>query len=219
MATTHDDHERDDEARPVVHDPRHRVGGQPTAVSRRTIGFIIGLIFASFAFALLSIPMYRWVCDQLDPGGSSYFNGQTEAYQGVAVDTSRTLTVRFSAQVNRQLPWRFAAAERKIELHPGEKREVTFTAHNAAGFETRGKAVYDIVPPEAAAYFKKVECFCFQDQTLAAGASAELPLIFWFEPDMPDHIKQVTVGYTFFNFDSSLERSRKLSQAPAGAAP
>ena len=72
-----------------------------------------------------------------------------------------------------------------------------------------GRAVYDINPPEAGQYFKKIECFCFQEQELAAGEDITMPLIFWFEPDIPAEIEEITVSYTFFNMDSSRERTLK----------
>src|SRR5699024_9427384 len=87
----------------------------------------------------------------------------------------------------------------QVHVHPGQKYLTKFTAKNLSSTETIiGKAVYDIVPVQAAPYFKKIQCFCFEEQTLAPGESVEMPLYFWFEEDMPDYIKNVSVGYTFF---------------------
>jgi cytochrome c oxidase assembly protein subunit 11 len=153
------------------------------------------------------------VCQAIDPGGSSSQNGQTEAYQDVEVDESREVVVQFATNVERQLPWELTSVESAVRVHPGEKKNASFTVRNIdTAHEITGKAVYDINPPEAGAYFKKVECFCFTEQTLGPGEEAEMPLVFWFDPDLPDHIRRITVAYTFFAADSSRERAQRRSK-------
>lgn len=178
--------------------------------NRRTVKFLVGIIIASFIFAVVSIPLYRMVCDVVDPGGSSWSNGDTDAYVDVPVDASRTVRVRLTTNVNRQLPWEFKPLSPAVEVHPGERKMVKFLARNqdTQGSIT-GKAVYDINPPEAGEYFKKIECFCFQEQELSAGESVEMPLVFWFDPSLPPEIKEITLAYTFFNMDSTFERTLK----------
>ena len=168
----------------------------------------IAIIIGMTLFAFGSIPLYRIVCDRIDPGGSAWSNGTADAYQGVAVDRGRKVKVSFATNVNRQLPWTFDGPE-DATVHPGEGKRVVFRAHNVATHHVKGKAVYDINPPEAGQYFKKIECFCFQEQELAEGKSADMPLIFWFDPNMPADITEVTIAYTFFNMETSLDASRK----------
>ena len=172
---------------------------------------LVVVISLMFLFGFASIPLYRLICDVIDPGGtSSRPNGATDAYQGVQVDVSRRLEVRFVSNVNRQLPWEFRPLTPSVQVHPGEKKMAKFWAKNIDGNGSiTGKAIYDINPPEAGEYFKKIECFCFQEQELAAGESIEMPLVFWFDPAMPPEIKNITVAYTFFNVDSSLEHTIK----------
>lgn len=181
--------------------------------NRRTVKLFVGIIICSFIFAVVSIPLYRMVCDVVDPGGSSWSNGQTDAYVDVPVDTSRTVRVRLTTNVNRQLPWEFRPMVPDVHVNPGERKMVKFFAQNkdTAGSVT-GKAVYDINPPEAGQYFKKIECFCFQEQELAAGESVEMPLVFWFDPSMPPEITEITLAYTFFNMDSTFERTLKARE-------
>ena len=178
--------------------------------NRRTLKFLIGIIIASFIFAIVSIPLYRMVCDSIDPGGSSWSAGDTDTYVDVKVDSSRTIRVRLTTNVNRQLPWEFKPLEPNVSIHPGERKMVKFHAKNldVQGSIT-GKAVYDINPPEAGEFFKKIECFCFQEQELKAGESVEMTLVFWFDPAMPAEITEVTLAYTFFNMDSTFERTLK----------
>lgn len=173
---------------------------------QKTVAYIIGFIVAMFAFGWGSIPLYRMVCAKLDPGGSSYFNGESDNYENVEVDESRTIDVRFTTNVQNDLPWEFAHGEPSVEVHPGEKSLVNFEVTNRQNREITGKAVYDINPPEAGQYFKKIECFCFKQQTLEAGQTREMPLYFWMDPDIPEDIDKVTLAYTFFNAESSRQR-------------
>lgn len=172
------------------------------------------VIIAMFLVGFASIPAYRWICMKVNPGGSAWFNGQPDDYTGVVADTSRKVRVRFTTNVERQLPWNFYPEMPSMEVHPGEKKLVKFYAKNLdTTGAIKGKAVYDINPPEAGQFFKKIECFCFIEQTLEAGEEVEMPLYFWFDPQLPPHIKEITLAYTFFNFDSSMERSLKAREA------
>lgn len=184
-------------------------------VNRKNSKWFIGIIVGSFIFAFASIPLYRIVCKKFDPGGSAYFNGLTQSYEPTnPVDEKRELRIRFTTNVERQLPWTFGHRQEFMTVHPGQKSQAGFHVTNSHPSRAiTGKAVYDINPPEAGAYFKKVECFCFREQTLAAGQSMELPLIFWFESDLPPHIKEITVAYTFFNMETSVERSVRDERA------
>lgn len=179
--------------------------------NKKASKIMIGVIVVMFLFGFASIPLYRIVCSAIDPGGSSYSADLVSAkeYQGVKIDTSRTVSVRMTTTVNRSLPWEFKNLTNRVELNPGQRQLVKFYAKNKADVAVRGKAVYDIIPAEAGQYLKKIECFCFQEQKLGPGESIEMPLIFWFEPDMPAHIQDITLAYTFFNMESSLESAIK----------
>ncbi|MGM0557146.1 MAG: cytochrome c oxidase assembly protein [Myxococcota bacterium] len=175
---------------------------------------LILLIVFSFGLAAISIPLYRIVCQAVDPGGSSWQNGEIDSYEGVAVDKSRTIEVRFATNVNRQLPWEFEPPKDRITLHPGEKKLVKFRAKNLDQSNAiTGQAVYDINPPMAGQHFKKIECFCFTEQTLEPGEEVEMPLYLWFDPEISKDIKQVTLAYTFFNADTSRKRQQQERSA------
>jgi cytochrome c oxidase assembly protein subunit 11 len=177
---------------------------------KQTVIYIVGFLLVMFGFGWGSIPLYRMVCKQLDPGGSSASNGTADRYENVEVDESRTLKVRFTTSVQSDLPWKFDNKTSSVEVHPGEKKLVDFDVTNFdQDDDLTGKAVYDVNPPEAGQYFKKIECFCFKQQTLAAGESKKMPLYFWMDPDIPEDIDKVTLAYTFFNSESSRERAAK----------
>lgn len=194
---------------------------QPSGYSRddiddeknaRTGKVAIFVIVAMFLAGFASIPLYRLVCAQIDPGGSSWFIGEPDVYDGVEVDEDRTVRVTFNTNVERQLPWEFDVEQSTIDIHPGEKNTVEFGAKNLAPDDATGKAVYDISPPEAAPYFKKLECFCFIEQTLPGQRELDFPLVFWFEPELPDHVEHIYLGYTFFNAESSRARAAAEDQ-------
>lgn len=188
---------------PTGHSPDAETSEKNARLGKVFVTVVVAMFLAGFA----SIPLYRMVCAKIDPGGSSWQNGDPDVYEGVEVDESRTIRVRFNTGVERQLPWEFDVDQRYVDVHPGEKNTVDFVALNEADHETVGKAVYDISPPEAAPYFKKRECFCFIEQTMAAGQEVDMPLVYWFDPDMPDHIDEIYLGYTFFNAESSRARA------------
>ncbi len=177
---------------------------------KRLLTVAICMFVAGFAF----IPLYRIVCEKIAPGGSAALNGKSEPYENVTVDTSRKLNVRMITNVNRGLPWEFRVDQTVSELHPGQKGQANFFARNYdKQTSVMGKAVYDINPPEAGKYFKKIECFCFQQQELGGGQSIDMPLIYWFDPAIPPHIKNITIAYTFFNMESSFAKSSRKQAA------
>lgn len=188
-------------------DSQEAESARQNADNARFLKYIIGFIVAMFLVGWGSIPLYRIVCKSLDPGGSSWQNGSTDSYKGVTVDESRTIEVRFTANVQNNLPWTFGPETPSVDVHPGQKKLVKFTSTNLnQNRSIMGKAVYDINPPEAGQYFKKIECFCFTQQTLDPGQTREMPLYFWFDPDVPESIDRVTLAYTFFNAESSRSR-------------
>lgn len=181
--------------------------GEVDVRNKRVGKLAIGVVVGMFLFGFASIPLYRWVCAQTDPGGSSWFIGEPDVYENVEVDDDRDIRIRFNTNVERQLPWSFDVEQRSVDINPGEKSVVNFEATNTASDPVTGKAVYDISPPEAAPHFKKLECFCFIEQTLDPGQTIEMPLVYWFDPELPEHVEEISLGYTFFNAESSRARA------------
>jgi cytochrome c oxidase assembly protein subunit 11 len=96
------------------------------------------------------------------------------------------------------LPWQFEALDRTIELHPGELRTVRYRVMNTLGRPVTAHAVMNTAPAVASRYIEKQECFCFSDQTLAAGETREMPVTFRVRPDAPADLSTVSLSYTFF---------------------
>jgi cytochrome c oxidase assembly protein subunit 11 len=175
---------------------------------QKIVTYMVGFILAMFAFGWGSIFLYNLVCKQIDPGGTASKTG-LDQYKNVKVDESRDIEVRFMANVNGGLPWDFYPVNKTVTVHPGERKLVNFISKNNADRDILGKAIYDIQPAQAGGYFKKNECFCFQQQTLDAGQRREMPLNFWIDPNLPDSIDKITLAYTFFNSESSRDRAKR----------
>ena len=158
---------------------------------------LTALAAAMFMFAIFVLPpLYDLFCEITGIGG------KTEgAYTAVAVevDTSRNIEVQFVATKNATMPWDFYPIEERVIVHPGESREVAFYAHNRTGQDMLGQAIPNVLPNNAADYFHKTECFCFNNQPLAAGETAELALVFIIDPDLPASVNTVTLSYTMFD--------------------
>jgi cytochrome c oxidase assembly protein subunit 11 len=111
--------------------------------------------------------------------------------------------VRFDANVNGALPWRFEPVERTVRVAPGERIEIAYRATNLTARNTTGTATFNVSPALAGQYFSKIECFCFSEQTLKGGESVDMPVVFFVDPKMgedPDtrHIDEITLSYTFY---------------------
>jgi cytochrome c oxidase assembly protein subunit 11 len=144
----------------------------------------------AFAFAL--VPMYRQICEAI---GIS----QTRAVAAVntQVDRSREVQVELLAS-SAGLPWRFEALDRAVKLHPGELVTVRYRVVNTMGRPVTANAVMNTAPAAAGRWIEKQECFCFSEQTLAAGESREMPVVFRVSPQAPRDLSTISLSYTFF---------------------
>ncbi|AWF79379.1 cytochrome c oxidase assembly protein [Microbulbifer sp. A4B17] len=150
------------------------------------------LVFAIFIMP----PIYDAFCEITGLNGKT--GGRYEAVPAV-VDKSRIVTVQFIASNNENMPWRFRPSVISMKVHPGEIKDTVFLAENNTSKDMVGQAIPSMVPFKAAEYFHKTECFCFNQQELKAGESAELPLRFIVDPDLPANVNTVTLSYTLFD--------------------
>jgi cytochrome c oxidase assembly protein subunit 11 len=173
-------------------------GQQDREQHNRRIAWILGGIVAlMFAFGYALIPLYNVFCELTG------LNGKTgriaaEEVAGVKADPDRIITVEFVTNVNGSLPWEFKALKAKMKVPVGALNEALFEASNFSSRTVTGQAVPSLSPGQAAKYFNKTECFCFTQQTLAAGESDEMEVHFIVDPKLPEYIKTVTLSYTFF---------------------
>ncbi len=178
---------------------------QSANVTRRLSIKLAGVVIGMFAFAVWVMPpLYNVFCDITGLNGKT--GGRYQAV-AVAVDTSRTVTVRFLATNNESMPWDFGPEMSAIKVHPGEEIGINYLARNNTSHAMIAQAIPSVVPFKAAEYFHKTECFCFNRQPLAAGASAELPLRFIVDQDIPKQVHTITLSYTLFDVTNRFEKS------------
>ncbi len=161
-----------------------------------------GLLAALLAIAIdglafASVPLYRLFCQVTGFGGTPM---RAERAPGAVAGE---VGVRFDANIDPRLPWRFEPVERTVRVAPGARIQVMYRATNLTARATTGTAVFNITPALASKYFSKIQCFCFTEQTLKGGESVDMPVIFFVDPKIatdPDTrgIDEITLSYTFY---------------------
>jgi cytochrome c oxidase assembly protein subunit 11 len=156
--------------------------------------FVAGMVGMSFA----AVPLYDLFCRTTGFGGTPRV-----AKSAPAVPGERRIVVRFDSNVAVGLPWTFAPERREIEVKVGESALAHYVATSTAPSETAGTATYNVSPPQAGAYFNKLECFCFTEQRLTAGERIEVPVAFFIDPAIErdselKSLHSITLSYTFF---------------------
>lgn len=152
-----------------------------------------GMLGAAYA----AVPIYRLVCQVTG------FGGTTQRADAAPTTTSeRTITIRFDANVANGLGWSFKPELTSVSVKLGENKLAFFKASNPDSKPVTGTATFNVTPEIAGAYFNKIECFCFQEQRLAAGESVEMPVSFFVDPAILDEpgakdIQEITLSYTF----------------------
>lgn len=155
------------------------------------------VVLAMFGFGFALAPMYEALCNALGINGKMPLVA-AESLSDVAVDESRLVNVEFVTTVNGGLPWIFEPTTQRMQVHPGQLYEVTFTVAND-GAAAVGQAVPNVAPWNAARHLRKTECFCFNNQPLPPGETQHMPMRFMLDPALPADIDTVTLSYTFFD--------------------
>jgi cytochrome c oxidase assembly protein subunit 11 len=162
---------------------------------------LVALVAAMVGLSFASVPLYRMFCQVTGYGGIPQ---RAEAAPLRTID--RDIKIRFDANVDHDLPWAFAPVQREMDVKIGETALAFFKATNNSDGVVKGTAVFNVVPEQAARYFTKIECFCFKEQTLAAGQNIEMPVTFFVDPKIVDdedtkNISEITLSYTFYRTD------------------
>ncbi len=172
------------------------------------VGVVAGMTGLSFA----SSALYQMFCRVTGYGGTTQV-----ATQGSATRGERTLTVRMDANVGTGLPWSFEPETPVLKARTGETQTVFFKVTNRSDREWTATAVYNVSPDQSGLYFNKISCFCFSEQTLGPGQSAEWPVVFYLDPalekdEVMANVEGVTLSYTFFP-----SKKQPVARADAGA--
>jgi cytochrome c oxidase assembly protein subunit 11 len=176
----------------------------------------IGLVAAgSFVFAFSLVPLYNAACEKVF--GIKLERGAAGRQQmaGVKADDTRTVRIQFDGTVNSKLAWEFKPVQSSMEVHPGRQYEAMFVARNRAAEAIVGNAAPSIAPNQASGYFTKTECFCFTEQTLAAGEQRLMPVRFIVNPSLPGDVGTITLSYTFYRNDEATAQIALAGSTPA----
>lgn len=169
---------------------------------------IVALGMFGFGFAL--VPFYYKICEVTGINSGD----EQSLVKNTQVDTSRWVTIEFDANTNEGLPWQFKTTQRSVRVHPGQLVQVEYEVANHSDHAIVGQAVPSYGPARAGAYFKKIECFCFTPQTLAAGERRQMPVLFVLDPSIDKDLHTVTLSYTFFNTDPKAQTARLPEKVP-----
>jgi cytochrome c oxidase assembly protein subunit 11 len=168
-----------------------------------------GMVGAAYA----AVPIYRAFCQLTG------FDGTTRRAE-VAPDTvlDRTLTIRFDANI-RDLPWTFTAEQTTQAAKIGETKIALFKVTNTSDKPVTGRAVFNVVPEQAGPYFQKLECFCFSDQTIGAGQTVEMPVLYFVDPKYATDFEtkgksEITLSYTFYPAVDAPEAATQAKASP-----
>jgi len=153
---------------------------------------------AMFGFGYALVPFYEKICDVTGLRNIA----QADAVRNTQVDATRAVRIEFDSNI-RKLPWQFRALTPVVDVHPGELRQVMFEIVNATDRVMTGQAIPSYGPPHAAQYFRKLECFCFTQQTLQPGERREMPVVFVVDAALPADVATITLSYTFFEVEGA----------------
>lgn len=168
-----------------------------------TLRKLLVVAVAMFGFGFALVPFYKKICEVT--GVNNVLKADEIA--NTQVDAARWLTVEFDANVRTDLPWTFRSLEKSVRFHPGELMQVTFEIRNNSSRAITGQAIPSYGPQLAAGYFRKLECFCFTQQTLQPGEVKRMPVVFVIEKDLPRDVNTVTLSYSFFEIEGTAKKA------------
>ena len=195
-------------------DPHHSVEvpaqGEPAAEglpvarsNRQLLGKLMVIAAVMFGFGFALIPIYKAICEVTGIGLLTRPDkSSAEFARNTQVDRARTITVEFDA--NSRGAWLFRPERSSMRVHPGELVTVEYELVNTLARDTVGQAIPSYAPLRSAQYFRKVECFCFKQQALAANSVRRFPVVFVVDPKLPKDVDTITLSYTFFDISGSV---------------
>lgn len=170
-----------------------------TSLALSLFAIVVGMVCLAYA----SVPLYDLFCRVTGFGGTTQV-----AKEAPKKIYDREITIRFNSDISPDLPWEFYPEQKQLKLRVGERKLAFFHAKNLVNEATKGTAIYNVTPNKAGIYFQKIQCFCFENQTLKANESMEMPVSFFIDPAIMtdkkmDDITTITLSYTFFKVKES----------------
>jgi len=176
---------------------------EQTVDNRRTLTRLSIVAVAMFGFGFALVPFYDKICVAL---GVNSLVERTEPAANTQVDMTRAVTIEFDANAHG-MPWRFRPTVRHMEVHPGQLVQVDYEVANVRSESVTGQAVVSYGPSLAGRFFRKLDCFCFTQQTLAAGETRRMSVSFVIDASLPADINTITLSYTFFEVPGAKGKS------------
>ena len=165
----------------------------------RILVILAVVVAAMVGLAYASVPLYQLFCQVTGYGGTTQISGDA----AVEILPDHPVRVRFDANTNPALNWRFEAVDAPVTLNPGEEVVINYRATNLGDTASAGTSTYNVTPVKAGPHFMKIDCFCFIEQTLQPGESVLMPVRFYIDPDIASEpgtadIDEIILSYTFF---------------------
>jgi cytochrome c oxidase assembly protein subunit 11 len=176
--------------RVVPVDPRSEETRRNNRVLLMKLGVVV---LAMFGFGYALVPFYEKICEVTGLRDID----RADAVVNTQVDRTRFVRIEFDTNLH-DMPWKFRALETTTDIHPGAVTQVMFEVVNTTDHPVTGQAITSYGPRNAAQYFRKLDCFCFTKQTLAAGETRRMPVVFVIDPEVPKDLSTITLSYTFF---------------------
>jgi cytochrome c oxidase assembly protein subunit 11 len=173
---------------------------QSNLVTMRKLSIVAVAMFG-FGFAL--IPFYKKICEVT--GVNNVI--KADVVENTQIDAARIVTIEFDSNLSGKLPWTFRPLQTSVRVHPGEMTTVMYEIRNTSDRAVTGQAVPSYGPQLAVRFFKKLDCFCFTQQTLQPGESRQMPVVFVIGPGLPDDVNTVTLSYSFFEIEGTAKKA------------
>jgi len=175
---------------------------------RRTVWLLSLLVVGMFGFGFALVPLYDLLCQvtgiqSVNVRSDSINRSALLPERQAAADPGRSITIKFDTSVHPNLPWEFEPVQRNLKVHPGQLYQVNFSARNRSSESITGQAIPSVAPWQATPFLNKLECFCFNQQTLAGGESVEMPLRFMISNDLPDEVRSLTLSYSLMKLQQA----------------
>lgn len=187
------------------HDSGGGASGETGKLNSQMLGKLLVVAVLMFGFGYALIPVYKKICEITGINVLALKDGTAPPVENTQVDRSRTVTIEFDA--NAHGPWRFRPTVNSMQVHPGEMAQVVYEVVNTQARSVNAQAIPSYAPQQATAHFKKVECFCFQQQTLGPNEAKQMPVVFFIDPALPKDVKTITLSYTFFEIGGADKKS------------
>lgn len=171
-------------------------GKESHRLNAQMLGKLVVVAVLMFGFGYALIPIYKKICEITGVNILTPKDVMVDGIGNTQVDKTRTITIEFDG--NAQGPWRFRPTVNSMQVHPGEMAQVVYEVVNTQARSIDAQAIPSYAPQQASAHFKKIECFCFKQQTLAPNEAKQMPVVFYIDPALPKDVKTITLSYTFF---------------------